>query len=355
MAQDEFVDLYALLGVETDADDASIRKRASALYLEAQNNLDHRNPAKRLQWQQLYEVYLPQARHLLLDATRRAEYNRYLAAYRSGKPLAEVAPAPVPVIESGGIEVMDDGALEMVEPDVDPEVVAAQREEVWGKWKSSLNFGDAEDAPASTPTGAPIAPIAVAPDAASLQTASSQAASSPAASSQTVAPKIGAPKIGTPQAGGAAPRHASAEGAASRRPAIQTVALGEPKAAAVAAPQRMTPEDLKKQSQAEWERKRATERENLMSEAAAGAGLTGSFIGGSAAFVTALILLYVTDSFLSGTHYPLGMSRLVFTLLGFVFSVIVAAIAAAVAANKLRAKKLADLGSLSLEELQRRR
>lgn len=341
MAQDEFVDLYAVLGVEPDADAAAIRKRASMLYLEAQNNLDHRNPTKRLQWQQLYEVYLPQARHLLLDATRRAEYNRYLAAYRSGKPLDQVAPEPV-VVESGGLEAANEGALEAVEPDIDPEVLAAQREEVWGKWKSSLGFDDVDSPDAAPSPAAPLAATSTPPDQSAPDIA------------QNAAP-VAAPATAAKPKGRATPRGASADSAASRRPAIQTVALGEPKAAPVAAPQRLTPEDLKKQSQAEWERKRATERENLMAEAASGASLTGSFIGGGAAFVGALILLFVLDSSLSGSKYPLGMSRLVFTLLGFTFSIVIAGIAAAITSSKLRAKKMSELNSLSLEELQRRR
>src|SRR5688500_11318898 len=118
MAQDEFVDLYALTGLDPSADTATIRKRLSEAYIDAQNNLDHRNAAKRLQYQQMYEVYLPQARHLLLDPARRAEYDRYLQAYKSGKPLAEVEATPAPVVESGGITAVADDIPEMSEPDV---------------------------------------------------------------------------------------------------------------------------------------------------------------------------------------------------------------------------------------------
>ena len=348
MAQDEFVDLYAVLGVEPDADVAAIRARATALYLEAQNNLDHRNPNKRLQWQQLYEVYLPQARHLLLDSARRAEYNRYLAAYRSGKPLAEIAPEPV-VVETGGLEIVGGGALEATEAeDIDPEVLAAEREEVWGKWKSSLGFEEGETASAApAPTSPqPVAPeasdstyVQVAPQHLAAQAANAGSQNNSNAGTARVEPRAARP----------------ASGVAARQP-IQTVALGEPlKVAPKAAPQRLTPEDLKKQGHGEWERKRAVERDNLLGEAAAGAGLTGSFIGGGVALVVALTLVFVVDSFLAGTSYPLGMSRLVFTLLGFALAVAIAAIAAAVTAKKLRLKKLSELQTVSLEELQRRR
>src|SRR5690348_14341730 len=103
MAQDEFVDLYALAGLDPSADIATIRKRLGEAYIDAQNNLDHRNAAKRLQYQQMYEVYLPQARHLLLDPARRAEYDRYLQAYKSGKPLSQVEAAPAPAADISGI------------------------------------------------------------------------------------------------------------------------------------------------------------------------------------------------------------------------------------------------------------
>src|SRR5688572_6020739 len=96
-AQDEFVDLYEVLEVPEDADTEQIRKRVNLLYIEAQQNLDHRNVKKKLQFQQMYEIYLPQARHLLLDTRRRAEYDRYLQAYRTGSkvaPTAEAASAP---------------------------------------------------------------------------------------------------------------------------------------------------------------------------------------------------------------------------------------------------------------------
>src|SRR6187551_2767346 len=85
---DEFVDLYNLMEVPPDTEATVLRKRLNELYLEAQQNLDHRNVKKRLQYQQMYEIYLPQARHLLLEPRRRAEYDRYLTAYRTGNKVA---------------------------------------------------------------------------------------------------------------------------------------------------------------------------------------------------------------------------------------------------------------------------
>ena len=72
------VDLYGLLDVPRDADTARIRKRIAQLYLEAQGNLGHRNFRRRFYYQELFEIYLPQAHHLLLNEARRAEYDAQL-------------------------------------------------------------------------------------------------------------------------------------------------------------------------------------------------------------------------------------------------------------------------------------
>ncbi|MEO6907016.1 MAG: hypothetical protein ABI210_03920, partial [Abditibacteriaceae bacterium] len=88
ISQEDFVDLYDALNLPQNADIEKVSKRINALYLESQQNLDHRNAKKRIQYQQLYEIILPQARHLLLDKRRRAEYDRYLTAFKTGTKLA---------------------------------------------------------------------------------------------------------------------------------------------------------------------------------------------------------------------------------------------------------------------------
>ena len=338
MAKDEFVDLYALLGIEPDADVATIRKRVTESYLDAQNNLDHRNATKRLQYQQMYEVYLPQARHLLLDVSRRAEYDQYLQAYKSGKPLSQVEVAPAPVVETSGLVSMVEEFPEMPEPDVDPAVLAQQREELWGKWKSGLNFSD-DESPSVT-TAAP---------------AANAEASSFTVEESAAPPKAAAvPPVATPERR-AQPRAASPE--AARRPQIQTVALGEGKEVPKARPagQRLTQEEIEKRTREEWERNREKQREQIVADAVAGAGLTWSFIGGGVTFLVALIALFVVDSIINNTgHYPFGMSRLVFTLIGFALSLGLAALGAFITAKKMRDKTLSSLKSLTLEELQRR-
>jgi hypothetical protein len=89
---DEFVDLYKMLDIAPTASEADLRERVNQLYLEAQRNIDHHNFRKRFYYQQLYEVHLPQAHQLLLDATRRAEYNRFLDAFNKGEPFPEDLP-----------------------------------------------------------------------------------------------------------------------------------------------------------------------------------------------------------------------------------------------------------------------
>jgi hypothetical protein len=81
-----FVDLYDLLDVSPGSDVAAIRKRITSLYIEAQNNLDHRNFRKRFYYQELFETYLPQAHYLLLNEARRAIYDGQLQAHHQHTP-----------------------------------------------------------------------------------------------------------------------------------------------------------------------------------------------------------------------------------------------------------------------------
>ncbi len=83
---DEFVDLYKILEMPETATETELRERVNKLYLEAQRNLDHHNFRKRFYYQQLYEVHLPQAHQLLLNAAHRSEYDRYLNCFNKGLP-----------------------------------------------------------------------------------------------------------------------------------------------------------------------------------------------------------------------------------------------------------------------------
>jgi hypothetical protein len=76
------IDYYKMLALPADAAEADIRQRLGTLYLKAQQNLDHRNHRKRFYYHELYEVHIPQARVFLLDAQKRACYDRFLAGQR---------------------------------------------------------------------------------------------------------------------------------------------------------------------------------------------------------------------------------------------------------------------------------
>ena len=150
---DEFVDFYQILELPLDAERSDVRKRINELYVEAQKNLDHRNFDTRVRNQQLFEITLPQARYILLDAGRRDDYDRLVQASRApaeGAPASAAKVAPTQTTEisqnaGGGFKVEPTGipgetpsidALPDEAPD--PETVAREREEMWNKWKTGL-------------------------------------------------------------------------------------------------------------------------------------------------------------------------------------------------------------------------
>lgn len=96
--EEKYVDFYELLDVWPDAEEEALRQRISQLYLEARENLDHRNHRKRFYYRELYEVQLPQARLVLLDAQKRSEYDKqlYEQTKRRSKSSAPPKPKPAP-------------------------------------------------------------------------------------------------------------------------------------------------------------------------------------------------------------------------------------------------------------------
>lgn len=134
--QEDFIDLYDALNLSQNADIEKVRKRINALYLESQQNLDHRNAKKRLHYQQLYEIILPQARHLLLDEGRRAEYDRYLTAFKTGTKVATTSETHERRISTSKPVTVTERLEE--EEGVDPEKLAEQREDMWAQWKHGL-------------------------------------------------------------------------------------------------------------------------------------------------------------------------------------------------------------------------
>jgi len=80
---DGFVDFYELLNESPDVGTEQIRTRITELHNEAQANRDHRNLARRHEYQMLLEL-LPQCRAVLLDERKRQRYDEYAAQARSG-------------------------------------------------------------------------------------------------------------------------------------------------------------------------------------------------------------------------------------------------------------------------------
>ncbi|HVF85145.1 MAG TPA: J domain-containing protein [Abditibacteriaceae bacterium] len=93
------INLYEILDVPPDADLKTIRKRIGSLFLEAQNNLDHRNFRRRFYYRELTEVVLPRARHNLLDAERREDYNLSLGVAAPSTP--SLSPDSLPSDSAG--------------------------------------------------------------------------------------------------------------------------------------------------------------------------------------------------------------------------------------------------------------
>lgn len=81
--EDGTIDFYVLLGETSAADADVLRNRIQVLYAEAQANRDHRNLTKRREYQTLLEL-LPAARAALLEEPKRARYDAYLSAARTG-------------------------------------------------------------------------------------------------------------------------------------------------------------------------------------------------------------------------------------------------------------------------------
>jgi hypothetical protein len=193
---DEFVDLYKMLDIAPGASEAELRERVNKLYLEAQRNIDHHNFRKRFYYQQLYEVHLPQAHQLLLDPTRRTEYNRFLDAFNKGEPFPEDLPDADGASDQGG----DLGRTSGIETDMLPTVGAA----------GNAMPGLATPSPAASPGASP-APTSPRP-AAPAPTTPAKPAPAPTTASPT------APAPVTPRR--AAPVSPSIASSAGRRLAV---------------------------------------------------------------------------------------------------------------------------------------
>lgn len=348
-SQEEFVDLYEVLELPTDAESETIRVRLNTLYLEAQQNLDHRNAKRRLQYQQMYEIYLPQARHLLLDPRRRGEYDRYLAAYRTGSKVApsedagtEAEPSPN---EIGRVE--EPPIPGMAEVEVDPEVLAAEREDMWAKWKQGLELVS-EDDPAvdeSLP-GADAAPAETEPAAPATQTAPAPRSQSTPPFARTAPP---APRTaGTQRPMPPAPRNPGAPPVRPTPPPQRTPQIG--RTGSVAAAQ---VEEQQQQQETENEKRREQQRYSLIKDSVQNAGLMWGGIYAGGIFFVGCIILFILDSNLRS--YPLGMSRSLFSGICFTVVLVAAVLGGLLARRKAKRRAVGELSLYSLEELMRRK
>lgn len=356
-SQDEFVDLYEILELATDAEADTIRKRINELYLESQQNLDHRNAKKRLQYQQMYEIYLPQARHLLLDVRRREEYDRYLTAYRTGSKVVATEPSPGIAMPETAPQAEEPPLPGMAEVEVDPAVLAAEREDIWAKWKHGLEtVADTED-------GTPPVPVPLADRAAATQESATEgevapetAEASPAAPGAPPRPAV-PPFAQRPQAtqrpAAPAPRTSGAPGSA--RPAPPAPRTARPKrtpsiGSGSALAGEPTAEEIEQRK--EHERRLEIQRSEITQEAAQLAGLISGAIAAAVIFVIGCIGLFFLINSLK--QIPLGMSSGVFS--GILLLIILAG--SAFGGMRMRDKaengKEVELSELSHEELLRR-
>lgn len=332
-SRDEFVDLYDVMDLPVDSDSETIRQRLNALYLEAQQNLDHRNAKKRLQYQQMYEIYLPQGCHLLLDPRRRAEYDLYLNAYRTGN---KVAPAAAPAEESsyspGEISTVEEPPIPgMAEVQVDPEVLAAEREDMWAKWKVGLESAESvSEVSESIPATGTQAPSVVTEATATAATARPTPPTPRGYTAPTPRPRTAA--------GAPVPR--------SARPAPRQPGFAGQKAQNFEAPH-------KPDATGDMDKQREQQRYTLIKDAVQNAGLMWGAIYGGGIFFVGLIILFVSDNALK-PRYPLGLTQTTFALIGFILILTIAAFGGVIARRKAKRRAVAQLSLLSTEQLMRR-
>jgi hypothetical protein len=378
LAKDEFVDLYEVLDIPADADTARIRKRINELYIEAQQNLDHRNVKKRLQYQQMFEIYLPQARHLLLDNARRAEYDRYLRAFRSGAPLEPAAPAPPPPRqETTSVEVaapaveIDDRdanpagiAFNFDEPDLDdlhlapadPTQLAAEREQLWAKWKTGLEHvltdeDDTSHHEAPHPAPPRPRPVTAASSAAAITTATAPTAARP--SSPAATHPVAGTHAASSQGAGAQAAGAQAVSAPVATPAPQPAQKSVQVSAADVWGDATTLNGLTAE---EIERRREHRRYALIKTAVQNVGLRWALGSGVGVFLVGCSILFSLDEYYFKIKgYPFGFPRPVGNFISFIGVVMLAGICAWFASGWARRRAVNELSSYSLEELIRHR
>ena len=365
---DEFVDLYEVLELPLDAERATLRKKINEMYIEAQRNLDHRTFATRIKFQELYEITLPQARYILLDEGRRDDYNRMVSSFRAAKNGAASLPDPSTSVAKSGpgetIPSLGPGVAEsfrLVEetpqvagagtlPSVngDPEKLAAERDELWKKWKSGLEEALARDEsderasklkppplaikPAPRPTESLPAPPPRASQTASASPNNRDSAGNPAAPvakkpSAPIAFDFGADNVG--RRGDSAPVPGAEELVAATK-------------------LRMTPEEVKKRQD---ERRREVTKEILET-----VQVKGSMMGGFGVGIPLFIAVFIglNQLYPNAGEPLLPIPSWVAWLLGLAIVLAGAFVAGQSIARSMRHKVGDELAVLPIEELVKR-
>jgi hypothetical protein len=362
-SQDDFVDLYEILELPTDAESETIRQRLNTLYLEAQQNLDHRNPKKRLQYQQMYEVYLPQARHLLLDAKRRAEYDRYLMAYHTGDKVAPAAKSESEV-SMPSISVVEEPPLPGM-AEVDPAVLAAERENIWAKWKQGLELIDESEAEPQTETQTEPASVAAEKTTDSVSGATSaNAAPAEAATASTPAtpsvPPFARRRPAPPQrpgAGGrpALPPRGTGKAAPTRPTAPPSRPPGLSRTPGINARGGIsvdTEADSEAQREAERQQELEKQRYQITKDIVQNAGLLTGGAYAIGILVAGCALLFLLMNYLK--KIPLGLSSGTFAGLCLIVILAAAIFGGLTARRKAKQRTALELSLLPIEELLRR-
>jgi len=305
--QDEFVDLYDALNLPQDADIEKVRKRINALYLEAQQNLDHRNPKKRLQYQQLYEIILPQARHLLLDEDRRAEYDRYLTAFKTGTKVAATSEIHERHVSTSKPTTVTERLKE--EEGVDPEKLAEQREDMWAQWKTGL-----EQAEENTPE------------------------------EETTESKSLTPEANTSSPTPSTPRTSAVQ--QTRAPELRRAGEGFSEAALQAGESQRVPADVKRQQE--------QQRIKIIKKRADGAMLPQGLIMGGLAFLVSCVVLYYATNYLTSSGTLTGTFGELVNLGWIPLAIIIAIVQGRNAALTARQNTIDKLSRLSFDELKKK-
>ncbi len=316
--QDEFVDLYDALNLSQNADIEKVKKRINALYLESQQNLDHRNAKKRLQYQQLYEIILPQARHLLLDEGRRAEYDKYLTAFKTGTKVAATSETHQRHISTSKPTTVTERLKE--EEGVDPEKLAEQRENMWEQWKHGLETVEEYTPEEETEESKPLAPKANIPR-----------------------PAAPAPKIAAPQQTRAPElRRANVSGEEAKTEPFRR-GFQDP-AQESGESQRVSPDVKRQQDQ---------QRAKIIEKKANGAMFPRGMIVGVPVFLVSCAVLFLATNFLTSSGFLIGFFGEALNLGWPLIAIAIGFFAGRNAAESARQDTIDKLSRLSLDELKK--